>query len=123
MAVSIGKRKRQGGQSDSEDEGAVRARFQQAFEARFKPLERSTSFSRHEESYEVDESDHFSDESDWDGLSENEGAVEVVGYDAAHSENQKQQNLERKAFMVCRRRKYFCMDMTDERCSPQDHPD
>ena len=106
MAVSIGKRKRHESENESnissEDEGAVRARFQQAFEAKFKPLERSTPFSLSEEPSDQDESERSSDKSDWDGLSDGEGHLEIIDHEGGHSKNQDQQNQERKTFMVCK---------------------
>ena len=112
MAVSTGKRKRVEDENepgnDHEDEGALRVRFQRAFEAKFKSLERSTSFSRSEEPEESNESPDVSDESDWSGLSDGENAVEIVDHDS-HSETQGLEIRERKAFMV---RKIECVGLS-----------
>lgn len=104
MAVSIGKRKRQddsdGTENGSEDEGAFRVLFQRAFEAKFKPLERSTSLPGDENSEMEEASNDASEDSDWSGLSEDEELVEVVRHGANQNGDQSPQKNERKAFMV-----------------------
>ena len=105
MAASTGKRKRDddtdGTDDGSEDEGAMRARFQRAFEAKFRPLERSTFFAYDEAPVDDDDSDAGSDESDWDGLPDDEGLIEVGDYEATSKDSKDPQAREKRAFMVC----------------------
>lgn len=120
MAMTIGKRKRSVPPEDvadgSEDEDAMRARFQKAFEKKFKPLEVSKvpakeidEESEDSEDFESDddlevneEDDEDDEECDWSGLSDDENHVEVVDYNATKrsTEDEDTQRREKKAFMV-----------------------
>ena len=105
MAVSIGKRKRShdddGSTASSEDESAMKALFQKAFEAKFNPLPLVESQI---ESEDEDETDVMSgDESDveeWDGLSDDEEIIQVINHDGTRDNNQIDQAHERRTFMV-----------------------
>ncbi|KAI6793720.1 hypothetical protein KC332_g17316 [Hortaea werneckii] len=90
MATSIGKRKRRDDVEDSKhsssDDDDIRARFQKAFEAKFKPLEVNEKPQKDAaleqqvaQEDEQDDSDDLED-SDWSGLSEEENGVEVVSH-------------------------------------------
>lgn len=107
MAVSIGKRKRQEDEDESgnsvEDEVAMRALFQRAFEAKFKPLERSNAALRETERNEETSDIEVEDESDWSGLSEDEELRETIHHDASQDSGHDVQRRERKAFMVSSR--------------------
>lgn len=102
--MSIGKRKRDGGDSASddefEDESAMRARFQRAFEAKFKPLERLQPLRRIVEMGTGDANESNESDSDWSGLSADGDLVDVVHYDGTHDGQQQDDKLEKKAFMV-----------------------
>ena len=103
MAVSIGKRKRRGEENvsddGSEDEATMRARFQRAFEARFKPLETAKRMPTKSEVEEVSDVDD-DDGSDWSGLSEDENTVQVIGHEDATRDGQQLLRQEKRAFMV-----------------------
>ncbi|KAK5167404.1 pre-rRNA processing and 40S ribosomal subunit assembly [Saxophila tyrrhenica] len=102
MAASSGKRKRDNSNDDSEDEGALRARFQKAFEAKFRPLD----IKKPSPPPEPDEDDHEDDEeseaSDWEGLSDDEREVEVIQHGSARSPDAMAIEREKKAFMSSR---------------------
>lgn len=104
MAMSIGKRKRQeenpDADSGSEDEGAMRARFQQAFESKFHPLELSKARKRNPEPDPGVEDDLESEESDWSGFADDEDVVEIIDRHTKPSEDQQLQRHEERAFMV-----------------------
>lgn len=103
MAVAIGKRKRQEGAENSdvnsEDEDAARALFQRAFEAKFKPLAHSESTVKKHEPDLSEQKQESDDESEWNGLSEDEEPVETVRHDNSQYTTQDARH-ERKAFMV-----------------------
>lgn len=106
MAVSIGKRKRQEDEDDkkgdSGDEDAMRALFQRAFEAKFKPLERTVvTFPEPQNEAEFDEADNSDGtDSDWSGLSGDQDPLETIQYSVSHADNLDVQRNERRAFMV-----------------------
>ena len=104
MAVTLGKRKRRevtgndGESSDSSDTDA-RALFQRAFEAKFKPLKVEPVKAPHAPEVEgVDAGDDS--ESDWNGLSDSEGAVEVIELGPSDGIKDELARLDMKAFMV-----------------------
>ena len=104
MAVSIGKRKR-GSDPEAdgdglEDEGALRARFQRAFEAKFKPLERVEPIPSKADDEISDEEDEGADESDWSGLSDEAEAVVVVQHGSTEYDEQYSRRQDKKEFMV-----------------------
>ena len=102
--MSLGKRKRQedGDDSNGEDEGTMRALFQRAFEAKFKPLEVSNLPSSEPSAGEEDSPIEDALESDWTGLSGDEEIVEVVAHSTNDTEDGDIAIREKKAFMVCR---------------------
>ena len=105
MAIAIGKRKREEGSdktgNSSDDEGALRAQFQRAFEAKFKPLARQGSLPGTDSLDDADEETQKLEESDWSGLSDDgEESIRVIEHESIHSKLQDQQNGERKKFMV-----------------------
>ncbi|KAF2768693.1 hypothetical protein EJ03DRAFT_351887 [Teratosphaeria nubilosa] len=105
MSQSFGKRKRRadvdvrGDENESADEKNIRARFQRAFEAKFKPLELEKP-AKSEQSEDDDESDQSeSDGSDWDGVSEDEITVEIVQHDSMNGRKRETDRQEMKVFM------------------------
>ncbi|KAF2484712.1 hypothetical protein BDY17DRAFT_323546 [Neohortaea acidophila] len=109
MAVSIGKRKRKdidddGRGSGDEHDDAMRALFQKAFEAKFKPLERQQPV--------VDEDAESSDQnetppeedSDWSGLSydEDDEEIETFHHDSSAIDQAQLDAHDRKSFMSSR---------------------
>lgn len=111
MALTLGKRKRRtevtreeppakvGSGSESEDDDTARALFQRAFEAKFQPLE-IKKIESHDEN-EADESDDDEDlESDWDGLSEDEDAIEVIEHSQPNVNSDDEIDPGKRAFMV-----------------------
>ena len=126
MAISIGKRKRKrheetsenavenedfkqrkrhqledGSEHGVEDEDALRARFQRAFEAKFKPLGRSHAALKNSEPEQSGQDMEAEYDSDWSGLSEDEEPVQTIRYDVSLHDGHDVQQHERKAFMVC----------------------
>lgn len=110
MAVTLGKRKRHAAEietdsgSASGDENA-RAFFQRAFEAKFKPLEKTTKPLKAPEEVETEYSDREVEDSDWSGLSDDEKPVQIVEHGAAGNADVGNDRGEMKAFMV---RMYIC---------------
>jgi hypothetical protein len=108
MATTLGKRKRrqvgvtkEDQREHSGDSGALeidaQELFRRHFEAKFKPL---PAVKKVEKVVEETENDS-EDESDWDGISEDEeGAVEVVEHTDAHARMALMSKEEVKAFMV-----------------------
>lgn len=82
-------------QSDNEDLQSI---FQKAFEAKFKPLDVSPKKKKVEVVVEEEE-DESEAESDWSGISEDDG-VEVVEYTEKGNERDLVSKSELKAFMV-----------------------
>lgn len=112
MATSIGKRKRRDDVEDSKhsssDDDDIRARFQKAFEAKFKPLEVNEKPQKDAaleqqvaQEDEQDDSDDLED-SDWSGLSEEENGVEVVSHAEAKPTDDIARQRGAKSFMVSR---------------------
>ncbi|KAK5680974.1 pre-rRNA processing and 40S ribosomal subunit assembly [Elasticomyces elasticus] len=103
MAVTLGKRKRRDvpapdDDQDSADEGAARALFQRAFEAKFKPLPESVKIQSQVALPEAVEFDDEDEASDWSGLSDDEAKVEVIKHDVTDAGEQLTKQ-ELKAFM------------------------
>lgn len=102
MTVSLGKRKRKGAveepQSGSEDEQDLRARFQRAFEAKFRPLEKDEP-SPAVETPESDHDDDDSEDSDWSGFSEDSDDVQVVAHQQANGSFPETDRTQQKAYM------------------------
>ncbi|KAK4961097.1 pre-rRNA processing and 40S ribosomal subunit assembly [Elasticomyces elasticus] len=103
MAVTLGKRKRRNvpapdDDQDSADEGAARALFQRAFEAKFKPLPESVKIQSQAAPLEAVEFDDEDEASDWSGLSDDEAKVEVIKHDVIDAGEQLTKQ-ELKAFM------------------------
>lgn len=106
MAVSLGKRKRRNHEDDAEESGEdevpLRALFQRAFQAKFKPLDRGKSDAEHLEIDVPKSGEGEEDEDDdWSGLSEDDDVVETIHTDPTSNNDLGSQNAERKAFMVC----------------------
>lgn len=103
MATSTRKRKRNVDDNDSaagvEHEEVLRALFQQAFEAKFNPLQHSLAISKpdNEENPTEDEGDS---DSEWSGLSADEEAVETIRHSASQRAAPIVEKHEQKAFMV-----------------------
>ncbi|KAK3067892.1 pre-rRNA processing and 40S ribosomal subunit assembly [Teratosphaeriaceae sp. CCFEE 6253] len=108
MAVALGKRKRHEREridhAEDVEDGDARARFQRAFEAKFKPLrktEKSSASSKADPPEAVLNVVQDEDQiSDWSGLSDEDDAVEIVEHalaGATASEDLAKQEL--KAFM------------------------
>ena len=114
MAVAIGKRKRSSISKDdrdvSSDEDDVRARFQRAFEAKFKPLETSGKPSEPAQSGREQAAVEDGQDSDWSGLSEDDDGVqgdeigdvvEVVDHATSKTNRDGQaRQFDMKSFMV-----------------------
>ncbi|KAI7220153.1 hypothetical protein KC333_g2513 [Hortaea werneckii] len=92
MAISTGKRKRRDDVEDSNhsnsDDDDIRARFQKAFEAKFKPLEvnqkpqKDAALEQNDAQEEEQDDQDDPEDSDWSGFSEGEeeDGVEVVSH-------------------------------------------
>jgi hypothetical protein len=108
MATNLGKRKwrtveetqqdlREGSEVSEPPEGDAQELFRRHFEAKFKPL---PVVKKAEKVIEVQEDDSEED-SDWDGISEDEQtAVQVVEHTDAQSRMALMSKKELKAFMV-----------------------
>lgn len=104
MAVAIGKRKRrdddESAEDGTQDEEVIRIRFQKAFEAKFKPLERQEPLPDTSVKDDIhDESDDAND-TDWSGIDDSEERMEVVNFDVGPTGSLDDATHERKAFMV-----------------------
>lgn len=97
----IGRDEREESNHELEDEAEMRARFQRAFEAKFKPLERSQTVSKHSRLEESEQDIEPDSDSDWSGLSVDEDLVQTIRYDIASPDGHDIQRHEKKAFMVC----------------------
>lgn len=107
MAVSIGKRKRKrdddGSDAGSEDDGALKALFQKAFETKFKPLPQVEPQILSDQNSEQDDiTDGSEDEDEWDGLSDEDDTVQVISLDTDQSNDHTDDGRERRSFMVRR---------------------
>lgn len=116
MAVTLGKRKRREQIRDecdrSSGEEDARALFQRAFEAKFKPLEeKPVEASPIADAHEAEDDDF---ESDWVGLSEDEGIVQVIEHAVTNDTLDEEGRAEMKAFMVRMRHISFYALRTDE---------
>ena len=110
MATTLGKRKRRTAEvtqdharddSENSESSEVDAQelFRRHFEAKFKPLPVVKEAEKLVEAQE----DDSEEESDWDGISEDEqAAVEVVEHTDAQSRMALMSKEELKVFMVCR---------------------
>jgi hypothetical protein len=81
----------------------MRALFQKAFEAKFKPLpttEHQNHLDQQSEAEEISEDSGDSDE--WDGLSDEDESVQIISHHIFSSEDQIEQAQERRSFMVSR---------------------
>jgi hypothetical protein len=86
MAVSIGKRKR-ADHDDTQDDNSeaefdVRARFQRAFEAKFKPLEPQSPVQDPEIDDDEYSDDEGSSDSEWRGIVDEVPAVQIFEHEA-----------------------------------------
>jgi len=112
MAVMLGKRKRRSqepAQTKEQDvmshsnpapeEEDIQAIFRRHFEAQFKPLGSVKKPAQKEP--EPVPAEEAEEESDWSGLSEEEGAVEVIEHWAPAGAGEVVGKHELKAFMVC----------------------
>lgn len=124
MAGHLGKRKRRAeslkptrkdSPSNSEDDAAVRAAFQRAFEAKFNPVEVEARPAAEPAGrvLEDDRSEEEDEDEDWSGFSgsenededeesEEEPRIETVEFGAPRAMNREQEKAEKKAFMVGR---------------------
>lgn len=79
----------------------MRALFQKAFEAKFKPLPQTEPHSEPDEQTESGSwSDDQEDHEEWDGLSDEDETIQIVNHDQSRSDHQLDQQHERKMFMV-----------------------
>jgi hypothetical protein len=107
MAIALGKRKRRadaegsGDGGNGADDDNVRALFQRAFEAKFKPLEKKEKLNEASETDEDSDSGDDGDEDDWDGFSDEEegGTVEVIQHDGGKNVDDERIRREKKLFM------------------------
>ncbi|RMZ00749.1 hypothetical protein D0860_07870 [Hortaea werneckii] len=109
MAISTGKRKRRDDVEDANnsnsDDDDVRARFQKAFEAKFKPLEVNQKPQKdaalEQDVVQEDDQDDSDDleDSDWSGFSEEEDGVEVVSHTEAKTNDDMARQRGAKSFM------------------------
>ena len=104
MTMSIGKRKRREEDEETDDggldEGAMRALFQRAFEAKFTPLDTSKLMPRDEDVEEVEQTSEVDLGDDWSGLSEDDNEVETVQHETSWQSDREAERHERRAFMV-----------------------
>lgn len=114
MTVALGKRKRRTDaekpqksvaaavvrreSSESSDGETAKALFRRAFEAKFKPLEKVERPKL--DQVQGDEDDDDGSHSDWDGLSEEEEAVEIVRHVLPDFSRSAGIDSGKKAFMV-----------------------
>ncbi|KAI6863651.1 hypothetical protein KC343_g9484 [Hortaea werneckii] len=109
MAISTGKRKRRDDVEDANnsnsDDDDIRARFQKAFEAKFKPLEVNQKPQKDAaleqdvvQEDDQDDSDDLND-SDWSGISEEEDGVEVISHAEAKPSDDMARQRGAKSFM------------------------
>jgi len=119
MAVMLGKRKRRadisdsGQQIDAPGDEDLRARFQRAFEAKFRPLGGVTPLksavsapdlsSESNSDGDDDDDDDEDGEDRWSGLSDNDELVEVIRHDAVNRHPETQSHAMR-SYMVGRYR-------------------
>ncbi|KAI7070359.1 hypothetical protein KC352_g42614, partial [Hortaea werneckii] len=109
MAISTGKRKRrddvQDANNSNSDDDDIRARFQKAFEAKFKPLEVNQKPQKdaalEQDVVQEDDQDDSDDleDSDWSGISEEEDGVEVVSHAEAKTNDDMARQRGAKSFM------------------------
>lgn len=109
MAIAVGKRKRDE-EDDNEDGVDLKARFQAAFEARFKPLAKTSSpalpkVERIDQAASVieeeDEDEDESEDSEWDGLSDEGDALVIVDHGSAKiTDDEALRRQEMKVFMA-----------------------
>ena len=108
--MSIGKRKRSvddDSDRNAEDDDLMRARFQRAFEAKFKPLDRSDIAQRPSTDEDDGIYDGTSEASNWSGISDDEEiggsaeeAIETIDHTSTLGMDHDSERSERKAFMV-----------------------
>ncbi|KAI6891536.1 hypothetical protein KC318_g15553 [Hortaea werneckii] len=111
MAISTGKRKRRDDVGDSNhsnsDDDDIRARFQKAFEAKFKPLEvnqkpqKDAALEQNDAQEEEQDDQDDPEDSDWSGFSEGEeeDGVEVVSHAEAKPNDDVARQRGAKSFM------------------------
>ena len=112
MAVSIGKRKREqnddGSDAGSGDEDAMRALFQKAFEAKFKPLPPKEPQNDPDQQCEAGEiSENSASSEEWDGLSDEDEPVQIISHNESSPESPVDQAHERRSFMVSRSKEHL----------------
>lgn len=87
--------------SNSGDEATIRARFQKAFEAKFRPLEIERPSPRVEQTEQDQNGEVESDDSEWSGFEDDEGVVETVDLGRKNLDlDERDARGEKKAFMV-----------------------
>lgn len=81
----------------------MRALFQKAFEAKFKPLPPTEDPKHLDQQSEAEQiSEDSADSDEWDGLSDEDESVQIVSHHQFSSEDQVEQAHERRSFMVNR---------------------
>jgi len=104
--VTLGKRKRRAeprdvdDQDNSGDEEDLRSRFQKAFEAKFRPLDKTKSSAPAKPEIPEASDSASSDEDGWSGLSEDNETIEIVSHSAVNDADHEAQRREMKAYMV-----------------------
>ena len=105
MAVSLGKRKRaarkEESESGSEDDDDMRARFQKAFEAKFRPLEKTATSRVERDDPPADTRSEASEASDWGGFSDDDDddGVQVIAHQAANGDFPELDRSQQRAYM------------------------
>ncbi|CAK3832939.1 uncharacterized protein RCC_07684 [Lecanosticta acicola] len=118
MAIILGKRKRrvevqpesapkkkvihEESEDSGDDDDAARALFQKAFEAKFQPLEKSTTPLQNEseeDEEDLGDSEDEEDGSDWSGLSGGEEEVEIVEHANPERSRGEELRLSKNKFM------------------------
>lgn len=98
MAVSLGKRKTRGEAEepdDNENDNDLRARFQRAFEAKFRPLDGSKKSAKLTKQVVEEEDESLDDEeSGWSGLSDEDEDDDLEDYEDEDDDESEQQQIE-----------------------------
>lgn len=104
----------QSSHDSSDDEDTIRARFQKAFEMKFRPLEtrkQSAPVKRTEEDFKAEEE---SDDSDWSGFGDDDAVVETVDAGLSRDSDMLDPKAEKKAFMV--KQKFYAGNPKPSNC-------
>lgn len=111
MASTLGKRKRSGVSTGKENLGSPSSSpelteqdaqeiFRRHFESQFKPLPATKRKTAKPIEVQPEDEDDASEESDWEGISDDDGGVQVVEHTEKRVEIPRMSKTELKAFMV-----------------------